>query len=112
MLEEIKGELVRWGARVYDDGRLNMGCPITHSDGHCDCYQAFYWSPFSGRWWCFCADHPRRKPDRSCVNGAAWSLWGALFPGRKSPKGETSTSSPLGARGKIGTIRPQARTIR
>ncbi len=100
MSEEIKEELARRGARRYHDGRLIMPCPFPHVGGAvCDCCNAFYWSPLSGRFWCFCGDHPGRKVDKECVAGGAWSLWGVLFPGRRCPEGETSTSTPLSVRG-------------
>ncbi|MFH1140982.1 MAG: DNA-primase RepB domain-containing protein [Chloroflexota bacterium] len=100
MLDEIKDALLMLGARWNHDDRLMMSCPFPHVGGtSCDCPQAFYWSPVSGRWWCFCSDHPERKADEECVSGAAWRLWGVLFPGRRSPEDETTASSPLTLRG-------------
>lgn len=98
--QELKTELLRRGGQWHYDGRIFLGCPFPHIDGPCTCDQAFYGSPHSGRWWCFCKDHPKRDPGKPCVSGSAWSLWAVLFPGRPSPDSdlsedpETSGSSP------------------
>ena len=43
--------------RVFSDGRYGGSCPLPHEgDGDCDCDQAFYASPISGSWSCFCSD--------------------------------------------------------
>ena len=40
------------------DGRFAGACPRPHKDGAaCDCKRAFYASPVSGSWCCFCSDH-------------------------------------------------------
>ena len=40
------------------DGRFNGSCSLPHQGGLvCDCEQAFYASPVSGSWKCFCSDH-------------------------------------------------------
>ena len=97
--DELTGELRRRGASQHYDGRLTMACPFRHNYGPCDCAHAFYFSPDSGRWWCFCTDHPKREQAKTCVAGGAWSLWGTLFPGRRAPRDETSLSPPLIPRG-------------
>ena len=44
--------------RPQPDGRLAGSCPLPHRNGvACDCDQAFYASPVSGSWSCFCSDH-------------------------------------------------------
>ena len=81
-LEELKAELQRPGARWNSDGRLCMSCPLPHNGSdNCACTQAFYWSPISGQWWCFCSGHPGRSDSKIRVTGGAWSLWTVLFPG-------------------------------
>ena len=46
MLDEMRAELVRRGARRYHDDRLVMPCPFPHVGGRsCDCFNGFYWSP-------------------------------------------------------------------
>ena len=39
------------------DGRFGGACPLPHRNGICNCEQAFYASPVSGSWSCFCSDH-------------------------------------------------------
>ena len=40
------------------DGRFGGACPLPHGDNvACDCERAFYASPVSGSWSCFCSDH-------------------------------------------------------
>ena len=40
------------------DGRFGGACPLPHQNGVvCDCERAFYASPVSGSWSCFCSDH-------------------------------------------------------
>lgn len=55
MTDELTTSLLAQGARWYGDGRLSAPCPFPHREGSCDCTQAFYFSPTSGRWWCFCS---------------------------------------------------------
>ncbi|MDA1129675.1 MAG: hypothetical protein O2913_13425, partial [Chloroflexi bacterium] len=44
--------------RDRSDGRFGGSCPFLHQGGvTCDCDQAFYASPVSGSWSCFCSDH-------------------------------------------------------
>ena len=44
--------------RLCPDGRYAGSCPLPHKgDTSCDCDQAFYASPISGSWSCFCSDH-------------------------------------------------------
>ena len=40
------------------DGRFGGSCPLPHQNRvACDCDSAFYTSPLSGSWSCFCSDH-------------------------------------------------------
>ncbi len=44
--------------RRCSDGRYGGACPLPHADGAAySCDQAFYASPVSGSWSCFCSDH-------------------------------------------------------
>lgn len=99
MKDELTGALLKLGGRRHYDGRLYLPCPFPHTEGPCNCPQAFYFSSHSARWWCFCIDHPRRDPGRVCISGGAWSLWGVVFPGRGAPDREMSTSPYLRQRG-------------
>ncbi len=37
--------------------RFGGACPLPHKNMACDCESAFYASPISGSWSCFCSDH-------------------------------------------------------
>lgn len=115
VLDEVATELRAMGAGLYHDGRLLLPCPFPHREGPCGCPQAFYYSPFSGRWWCFCTDHPGRKPDKVCVTGTLWRLWAALFPGRPHPpQSESSPFSPstlLGENANSSPVHPYSRPV-
>ena len=44
--------------RRGSDGRVGGSCPLPHQcSAVCDCDTAFYASPVSGSWSCFCSDH-------------------------------------------------------
>jgi hypothetical protein len=94
ILAELQGELMRRAFRRHSDGRLVGACPFRHVNGPCDCDQSFFFSPISGRWWCFCTDHPNRDQDKSCVGGNVWGLWSVLFPTRSRTRAESSRLSP------------------
>ena len=52
------------------DGRLSGACPFPHRHRvTCDCDRAFYVSPVSGSWTCFCSDH--LGPTSGTVNAFA-----------------------------------------
>jgi hypothetical protein len=54
---ELMGLISRWGLHRYSDGRYSGACPFPHTNGPCECESAFYISPITGLWWCFCSDH-------------------------------------------------------
>lgn len=45
------------GLKRRADGRYSGACPFPHAKGACDCDSAFYASPVTGAWWCFCSTH-------------------------------------------------------
>ena len=45
------------GLRLHPDGRFTGACPFDHDGIFCDCDSAFYCSPVTGTWTCFCSDH-------------------------------------------------------
>ena len=48
-----------WNLRLLPNGRCAGACPFPHlNNGSCECSQAFYASPVTGIWHCFCSDHP------------------------------------------------------
>ena len=54
LVDFFKGLMLSQGP----DGRFVGACPLPHNNGlACDCDQAFYASPVSGSWSCFCSDH-------------------------------------------------------
>ena len=54
LFEFFQGLNLRWRF----DGRFSGPCPLPHQNGlSCDCESAFYASPVSGSWCCFCSDH-------------------------------------------------------
>ena len=61
----VAGDLAAFGflgaANVFrrgPDGRFGGSCPLPHHGGTvCHCDSAFYASPISGSWSCFCSDH-------------------------------------------------------
>ena len=64
--QEIQDRLVDFfqglNLRRGSDGRFGGSCPLPHRDRlACDCDSAFYASPISGSWSCFCSDHIGRS---------------------------------------------------
>ena len=97
LIEQIASDLKRRGAQPLYDGRLLMKCPFPeHGTQH---HLNFYYSPISGRWWCFGERHPGRRDDKTCVTGGALRLWAALYPGRRAPEYESPEYSPSNPRG-------------
>ena len=61
--EEVQGQLVAFlagsGLVLQRDERYRGRCPFPHlGTGDCECPASFYVSPVTGRWTCFCQDHP------------------------------------------------------
>ena len=59
VLQDRLGDFLKGlNLRHCADGRFGGPCPLPHRNGvSCDCDQAFYASPVSGSWSCFCSDH-------------------------------------------------------
>ena len=56
--DRLVGFLTELNLRRCTDGRFRGACPLSHRDNlACDCERAFYASPISGSWSCFCSDH-------------------------------------------------------
>lgn len=56
---QIVALLVSSELTLQRDGRYRGQCPFPHSGtGDCDCPASFYAPPLTGRWSCFCPDHP------------------------------------------------------
>ena len=63
--------LANCGLNLQRDGRYRGQCPFPHqSSGDCDCPSSFYASPVTGRWTCFCLDHPKTGQHRYAGGGA------------------------------------------
>ncbi len=101
MKDEVTQELLRRGVAPNYDGRLAGPCPFPGHTGQNQ--NNFYYSPISGRWWCFGEHHPGRRTDKVCAAGTTWSLWAVLFPGRNAPgRRELSTCSSLNSSSRRG----------
>ena len=76
--EEVRTQLATFlvssGLTLQRDGRYRGQCVIPHGGtGECDCPSSLYVSSITGRWTCFCADHPGASPGR-CVSGGPAAL--------------------------------------
>ena len=59
VLQDRLGDFLKGlNLRHCADERFGGPCPLPHRNGaSCECDQAFYASPVSGSWTCFCSDH-------------------------------------------------------
>lgn len=73
--ETLTRKLLSLDGEFQRDGRILAPCPFPD---HQDAKPSFYYSPVTGRWWCFGGGHPGRKPGRVCVGGSAHQLESAL----------------------------------
>jgi len=69
--ERLTRELLSLGGELQRDGRILVRCPFP---GHQETDPSFYYSPITGRWWCFGAGHPGRKAGQVSVGGSAYKL--------------------------------------
>ena len=67
--------LLARGGALQKDGRILAPCPFPE---HQEKDASFYFSPISGRWWCFGAGHPGRPDGAACASGDAYALLRAL----------------------------------
>lgn len=58
MRQALIHALSQCGLKPVPGGRFSGSCVFAHTGGDCDCPNAFYASPVSGTWNCFCTDHP------------------------------------------------------
>ena len=73
--QSLAQKLLSLGGEYQTDGRILVSCPFPDHD---DVDASFYYSPGTGRWWCFGAGHPGRKAGHLCVSGSAYQLGHAL----------------------------------
>ena len=69
--QQITECLLARGLLHGPDGRIHGQCPFP---SHPDVDASFYFSPISGRFWCFGAGHPGRQPAATCISDNAYKL--------------------------------------